>query len=162
MTLMEYGRYADSLSVCFSKGLGAPVGSAVVGSKSFIEDALRYRKIFGGGMRQAGILAAAALYALENNLNRIQEDHANAKVLAAELNKCKAVKMPSGSIETNMVIFDPRGTGLSQEDFLRAAASAGVLMTPERDTQARAVTHLNVTREDVLEAARRIISLLTR
>lgn len=160
--LREYARYADSLSVCFSKGLGAPVGSAVIGSRGLVEDARRYRKIFGGGMRQAGILAAGALYAIEHNLDRIVEDHENAKIFAEELNQGGKISIRGDHVESNMVIFDLSGTGFTQEAFLKAIATEGILLTPERDTQARAVTHLDVTRDEVVEAARKICTLLSK
>ena len=92
VSLGEYGAQVDSISACFSKGLGAPVGSVIAGSRPFIEEARRYRKIFGGGMRQAGILAAAALYAIDHNIDRLAEDHENAKLLARELEEVPAVE----------------------------------------------------------------------
>jgi threonine aldolase len=160
--LGEYGRLTDSLSVCFSKGLGAPVGSAIVGDRALIDEARRYRKIFGGGMRQAGILAAGALFALNNNLNRIGADHENAKLFMEELNQSISINVEPDLVETNMVIFDISGTGHAQSAFLERAAGLGVLLTPERGTRVRAVTHMDVTKDDVVEAGRRICSFLSK
>lgn len=154
--LKQYARYADSLSVCFSKGLGAPVGSMILGDRGTIERARKYRKIFGGGMRQAGILAAAAEYALDENLPRLGEDHEKAKSFWRILSADRRLALSGGPVETNMVIFDVAGTGRSRDDFLALAARAGVLLTPEKETQVRAVTHLDISREEAEEAARRL------
>jgi len=158
--LDEYGRHADTISVCFSKGLGAPVGSMILADRKGIERARKYRKIFGGGMRQIGILAAAAAYALDHHLPRIGEDHEKAKLLASELNLGGKIHVDSAAVETNMVIFDISHTGRSQASLLGLLARAGVLLTPERDTQLRAVTHLGVSLQEVREAASRITGAL--
>ncbi len=156
----DYARYADCLSVCFSKGLGAPVGSMVVSDRKTIELARRYRKIFGGGMRQAGILAAGAEYALVQNLPKLGEDHEKARVFASELEKSGRLAPAPGSVETNMVIFDITPTGRSRDDFLTLLARVGVLLTPERENQVRAVLHLDVTIEEAATAAKRIVEAL--
>lgn len=160
VSLADYAKYADSLSVCFSKGLGAPVGSMIVADRKTIGLARRYRKIFGGGMRQAGILAAAAEYALDHHLRKLPEDHEKARIFAAELERCGKVRVVSAPVETNMVIFDVEGIGRSRDDFLTLASRAGVLFTPERETQVRAVMHLDVTLRDVRDAAGRTVELL--
>lgn len=151
--LREYGACFDSLSVCFSKGLGTPVGSMVLGEKAFIERARRFRKIFGGGMRQAGILAAAALYALEHNIERMAEDHRHARWLAESLQDLKGLEMDLDSIQTNMVIIDVARSGKSQEEALRLLAAKGLLLTSERSSSIRAVTHLDVSFDEVREAS---------
>ncbi|HLF13534.1 MAG TPA: GntG family PLP-dependent aldolase [Bacteroidota bacterium] len=156
----DYARYADSLSVCFSKGLGAPVGSMIIADRKTIELARRYRKIFGGGMRQAGILAAAAEYALVHNLPKLSDDHEKARVFASELEKSGRIAPAPGSVETNMVIFDVSGTGRSRDDFLTLLAGVGVLLTPERDDQVRAVMHLDVSRDEAVLAGKRIVEAL--
>jgi threonine aldolase len=156
----DYAGCVDSLSVCFSKGLGAPVGSVIAGEAAFIEQARRYRKIFGGGMRQVGILAAAALYALDHNVERLKEDHAKASYLAGELSQVKGLGVDREEVQTNMVIAETEGTGKSQSEVLRLLKASGVLMTAERDSAVRAVTHLDVSMEEVKEAARIICSLL--
>ena len=160
VSLSDYGRYADTLSVCFSKGLGAPVGSMILGDRKAIESARRYRKIFGGGMRQAGILAVAAEYALRENLAKLTQDHEKAKLFASTLERSGKVRIASAPVETNMVIFDVEGIGRSRDDFLTLMAHAGVLYTPERATQVRAVMHLDVSIEEVAEAAKRTTEAL--
>ena len=112
----EYAKYFDSLMFCFSKGLGAPVGSILAGTKEFIEKAHRYRKMLGGGMRQIGILAAAALYALEHNIDRLAEDHRHAKMLANALAKIKGFQINPDHVETNIVIFDVSNSGLTVDE----------------------------------------------
>jgi threonine aldolase len=149
----EYARYFDSVSVCFSKGLGAPVGSMIVGSKSFIEDARKYRKIFGGGMRQAGILAAAALYAIEHNVNRLADDHRNAKMFGGELTSLSQLKVNASDVQTNMIFIEIIDRKLTQAGVLALLKEHGVLLTPERHSEIRAVTHLDVSESEVLLAA---------
>ena len=162
VSLRELAEPFDTLSVCFSKGLGAPVGSMIVGDRQSVESARRYRKIFGGGMRQAGILAAAALYALDHNIARLAEDHASAKHFASELATIKGFAIDLPSVQTNMVITDIAGTGKSRDEVLHLCSEAGVLMTPERESSVRAVTHLDVSAEDVREAAARIVRIFSR
>jgi threonine aldolase len=150
----EYAKYFESISVCFSKGLGAPIGSMIIGSHQVIEDARRYRKIFGGGMRQVGILAAAAMYAIENNIERLYTDHENAKMFAKELSKIKKLKINPDNIQTNMVIVDISETGKTQTQVLQMLKEEGVLLTPERDAFIRAVMHLDVNKNQVTDAAK--------
>jgi threonine aldolase len=152
-SLKEYARHFDTLSVCFSKGLGAPVGSMILGDRAFIEKARRYRKVFGGGMRQSGILAAAARYAVEHNIERLAEDHRNARWFAESIAGLKDLEIDMASIQTNMVIADVAKSGKSQEEALRLLAERGVLLTSERRTSIRAVTHLNVSKGDVERAS---------
>ena len=148
----EYTRYFETVSICFSKGLGAPVGSAVAGSTETIQRVHRFRKMFGGGMRQAGIIAAGALYALEHNVNRLAEDHANAKSLAEALAEMPGVHVDPGTVETNIVYFDideRTGTAPALCDALR---ERGVWTLPVAPQRARAVTHLDVSRQDIERA----------
>lgn len=145
----EYAQYFDSLMFCFSKGLGAPIGSILVGTRAFIEQAHRFRKMLGGGMRQVGILAAAALYALEHNIDRLTEDHENAKSLARELATIKGFQINPDYVETNIVVFDVAKTGLTAEQVIGRIAAKGILMVPFGPTLVRAVTHLNVSRDDI-------------
>lgn len=139
----EFGTLFDSISICLNKGLGAPVGSVLLGDKEFINKARRVRKVFGGGMRQAGYLAAAGLYALENNISRLSEDHDNAKRIADALNKKDFITniLP---VETNMIIFEIKGkyTAQSLADFFK---NQQILCIPISSTQIRMVTHLDVT-----------------
>jgi threonine aldolase len=140
----------DSISVCYSKGLGAPVGSALVGSKAFLERAKRFRKMFGGGMRQAGIIAAGALFALRNHRARLSEDHANAKALAEGISGFKGVEVAPGEAETNMVRF--RVTGVPSKDVMERLRARGVLVLGIDRLTIRAVTSLMVCSDDIRRA----------
>lgn len=161
VSLQEYGQCADSLSVCFSKGLGAPIGSMILGTKDFIERARKFRKIFGGGMRQVGVLAAAAEYALEHNFQKLSDDHAKASVLAHELSKIRSLKINLQNVQTNMVMIDIEATGKKQSDVLTMLKQNGILCTPERSTWIRAVTHLDVSMDDIRQAVKVFQSLFT-
>jgi threonine aldolase len=142
----------DSVSVCFSKGLGAPVGSCLAGSAEFILKAKRARKLFGGGMRQSGLLAAAALYALDHHRERLVEDHRNARKLAETVQKCHGLKLVPESIDTNIVIFaiDP-SIGTAPE-FIAKLQSRGVNAMATSNRNVRMVTHLDVSSDQIDEA----------
>jgi len=148
----EYAQYFDSVSVCLSKGLGAPVGSVLCGDADFIERARRYRKILGGGMRQVGILAAAGLYALEHNISRLKEDHEKARYFAQEVSKIKGFDIDMETVQTNIVIIDVAKTNGDPEDILRLLQGNGVLLTQGGYRKLRAVMHLDVSFEEVKEA----------
>lgn len=148
----EYARYFDSVSFCLSKGLGCPVGSLVAGSARLIDTVHRYRKMFGGGMRQVGILAAAGIYAFEHNISRLKEDHDNAKELARALHAIKGVTINLEDVETNIVIFDVAGTGMDAYTVIDHLKQSGVLMLPISQTKIRAVTHLDVSDKDIDQA----------
>jgi threonine aldolase len=140
----EWCQHFDTVSVCFSKGLGAPVGSALAGSKSAITKARRLRKAFGGGMRQAGVLAAAAIYALDNHFARLAEDHAHARLLGDAIRQTPGLELCPQSIDSNIVIFavDPKlGTAA---EFCQRLKEQGVLMITVAPNLVRAVTHLDV------------------
>jgi threonine aldolase len=145
----------DTLSVCFSKGLGAPVGSAFVGSREHVIQAHRFRKMLGGGMRQAGILAAGALYALEQHRARLVDDHAAARAFAEILQGAPGLEL--APVETNIVSLTTR---LPAADVARRAAEHGVLMNATAKHQLRAVTHLDVSLEQVKSAAHALRPLL--
>ncbi|RCK76545.1 MAG: Low-specificity L-threonine aldolase [Ignavibacteriae bacterium] len=151
ISLKEYAKYFDSILVCLSKGLGAPIGSLIVGDSEFIERARVYRKMFGGGMRQVGILAAAGIYAVENNIQRLAEDHLKAKRLAEELQSLKTFYINLQNVQTNMVIFKIVSE-ISQQEVLEKLKANGVLLTPEHHNSIRAVTHLDVTFDDIDKA----------
>ena len=140
-TLKEYGETFDSISICLSKGLGTPVGSLILGNKDFIKKARRIRKIFGGGMRQAGYLAAAGLYALQNNIERIKEDHHHSKMLAAALAKKSFVDniLP---VETNIIIFSVKNE-MTPKLFIEKMKEHNIFMYPISPTQVRIVVHLD-------------------
>lgn len=146
----EYAKPFDTLSVCFSKGLGAPIGSALVGSVEQMQRARRFRKMFGGGMRQAGIIAAGALYAIQNHRQRLQEDHANAKRLAIGLQQIPGLSIDPADVETNIVVF---GTGtLSALLLAERLAEQGVAVLAVAADAIRAVTHLMVSTAEIDQA----------
>jgi threonine aldolase len=141
----EYARYFDTISCCFSKGLGAPVGSAVVGDEPTIARVHRFRKMFGGAMRQSGILAAAAIYALEHHRGRLVEDHDNARRLAAGLAEIPGIRVDLNSVQTNMVFFDLEPSpSVTAPDLCRRLDAAGVKVLPIGPRRIRAVCHLDV------------------
>lgn len=142
----------DSVMFCLSKGLGAPVGSMIVGSREFIEKGRIYRKMFGGGMRQVGVLAAAGLIALEKSPARLHEDHANARLLADAVARMPGLKIDPASVRTNIVIFDCRGTGMNAVEFCEELEKRGVRAQDTAVYSVRLVTHWNVAREDVQRA----------
>jgi threonine aldolase len=149
---VEVGHIAapfDSVSVCLSKGLGAPVGSVLCGSREFIRQARRWRKMLGGGMRQAGIIAAAGIHALENNISRLADDHANAALLARELAAIPDLTLDPATVQTNMVFFTPRaGTSGALTQYLK---SRDILADPGKAI--RLVTHLDVSEADMRTTA---------
>lgn len=151
---------ADSVMFCLSKGLGAPVGSMLLGTRAFVEEARRWRKLLGGGMRQAGVLAAAGLVALEETPPRLREDHANARRLAVGLAELPGVRLDPERVQTNIVIFDVSETGLAADEICaRVRASHGVLCSGFGDS-IRMVTHYDVSREEIdvaLEALRQVL-----
>ncbi len=149
----EYAQHFDSVSVCFSKGLGAPVGSAICGTANFIEKAHKWRKVFGGGMRQAGIIAAGALYAVNNNIERLKEDHAKAKFLAESLSSLTRCTIDVESVQTNIVLIEVEKTGKTPSEIISLLKSKGVLVSQGTFTSIRIVTHLDVSMEDVRNAA---------
>ena len=148
----EIAADADTVMFCLSKGLGAPVGARVVGKADAIARGRLYRKRLGGGMRQVGVLAAAGLIALEEMPGRLSDDHANAKYLANGLARLPGVKLDPGNVQTNIVIFDVSETGLPSADLSRAFKQRGVLLNGVNPTLMRAVTHLDVSREDCVRA----------
>jgi threonine aldolase len=158
-SVAEITRKFDSVMFCLSKALGAPVGSLLVGSQQFIERARRVRKALGGGMRQAGVLAAAGLIALEKMPSRLHQDHANARFLAEGLARMPGIKIDPAKVQTNIVIFDISGTGMTAADFSHKLAESGVLMHGITPELVRVVTHMDVDRaacERALEAIRAV------
>jgi threonine aldolase len=153
-------RSVDSVQFCLSKGLGAPVGSMIVGSREFIERCRPIRKMLGGGMRQAGVLAAAGLVALEQGPGRLQEDHDNAQVLAQRLSRIPGIGLDASKVHTNIVIFSVKPSGLSSAEFLARLAARRVLAVPVDGDRVRMVTHLDVTRGDIDAAADAVTAVL--
>jgi threonine aldolase len=140
----------DSVWLDFSKGLGAPVGAALAGSKAVIQEAWRWKHQFGGAMRQAGIIAAGAIYALEHHIERLAEDHTNAKALAQGLAEIEGISVEP--VETNILFFDVAGLGLTAEAFNRATLEHGLRFSDSGPTRVRAVTHLDVSNVQIEEA----------
>ncbi len=156
-----YAEHFDTISVCLSKGLGAPVGSLLVGSEELIAKARRVRKAFGGGMRQVGIIAAAALHALRHHREGLSTDHEHALLLARELSVFAAVDLDPDGVQTNIVMFDVND-GRSATDVLQELANCGVLMVPFGPTRIRATTHRDVTEAHIRAAIGRAGSVLDR
>lgn len=156
----KWAQHFDTVSICFSKGLGAPAGSALCGPKDLIAEAVRHRKVLGGAMRQSGILAAAALYALENNIERLTEDHANARRLAEGIRQIDHLTPVSDKIDTNMLFFrvDPAwGTAV---EFVEKIKKQNVWMLSTAPATIRAVTHLDVSSSDVARTIEIIASVM--
>lgn len=155
ISVKEYATHFDSISCCFSKSLGAPVGSVIAGTKEFIKEAYRVRKGWGGGMRQSGILAAAAFYALENNVQRLSEDHEKAKTFAKAINENPNLEIDINSVQTNILIFKP--LKMNVEEAINRCKEGGLLLIAGRVDSLRAITHLDVSFEDI-DSAIKIIS----
>ena len=157
----EYAQYFETVSTCFSKGLGAPVGSAVASDAATIRRVHRFRKMFGGGMRQAGILAAAAIYALDHNVERLADDHRNARHLAEALNEMPGLTVAIEAVQTNILYIDVAPSLGPAADFARRLDEAGVRMLATAPQRLRAVTHLDVSADDVeraIEVTRRLLA----
>lgn len=158
----EIAQSFDSVMFCLSKGLSAPVGSIIAGSRSFIDRALAVRRMFGGGMRQVGVIAAAGIVALEKMVARLEEDHANARFLAKELAQISGINIDPEKVQTNIVAFDTSGTGLSVTDCSAKLKQRGVLANGIDNNRAlRMVTHKDVSRSEIetaLEALRNVIA----
>lgn len=156
----EWAKHFDTVSVCFSKGLGAPVGSALAGPKAFIAKARRQRKLFGGGMRQAGIIAAGALYALEHHIERLAEDHRNAKIIGQAIADTPGLMLTPKKVDTNLVWFQiDRALGTAK-DITAQLKQAGILVHAVGPQKIRICTHLDVTQaqaERVAETLRKLV-----
>jgi threonine aldolase len=158
VSLAEYGSCADTVSMCFSKGLGAPVGSALASRKDVIERARRLRKRLGGGMRQAGILAAAALHALDNHIGRLRDDHENATRLAEFVEKVPGLSI-AFPVETNIVVVAVDPARWTTDALLGALRESGVMAVPFGAGRIRMVTHLDVSADDIERAGKVLASL---
>jgi threonine aldolase len=159
-SVVDLTRDFDSVMFCLSKGLGAPVGSMLVGSKEFIEEARIVRKMLGGGMRQAGVLAAAGLIALEEGPKRLHIDHANAKFLAQGLAEIPGIKIDPSKVVTNILFLDVSGTGLTSYEISKCLAAQGILANGTTPQIMRMVTHLDVDRagcERALKVLREVV-----
>lgn len=148
-SVADLTQHCDSVMFTLSKGLGAPVGSMLLGSRDFITEARTWRKRLGGGMRQIGILAAAGLIALENGPKRLHEDHENAKRLAEGIAEIPGISISASSVQTNIVIFDVSGTAKTAGEICSRLKAEGILAIAISDTQIRMVTHLDVSARDI-------------
>lgn len=161
VSLREYGQLVDTISVCFSKGLGAPIGSMLLGDRETINRAHKFRKIIGGGMRQVGVVAAAALYAVRNNITRLAEDHRKAEIFRKIIEKVEGIDVLPKTAATNMCIFTLGNRQIgSVDDLLVELKRRGVLLTPSGRGRLRAVMHLDVSLEEVRVAAEIVARLL--
>ncbi len=149
----QWAQHFDTVSICFSKGLGAPVGSAICGTREAIERARWHRKLLGGGMRQVGIIAAGALYALKNHVDRLAEDHEKAQVLASAIRESKGLSLPSEQVDTNIVFFDVDPSLGTADEFCARLHDQGVRVLALKHTAVRAVTHLDVSMNDIEQVA---------
>ena len=157
----EYARHFETVTFCLSKGLGAPAGSLIAtDDRALLERLRRFRRMYGGAMRQAGILAAAGLYALEHNVQRLAEDHRNARQLAARLQQIPAISITPETVATNMLFFDVHSTRLSVSAFIAALKQEGVLINAVGGHTCRAVTHLDVSTDAIERAGDRIARVL--
>ncbi len=155
----QWCQHFDTVSLCLSKGLGAPVGSILAGTQEKITLARRHRKLFGGGMRQAGVIAAGGLYALQHNIERLAEDHQNALVLANAVRAAEGLRLEPPRVDTNMVLFRVAQWLATAPDFAASLESHGVRCLAICPEQIRLVTHLDVSREQVERAGEIIVTL---
>lgn len=149
----DYGSPCDSVWLDLSKGLGCPFGGVLAGSRAFMDEAWRWKFRFGGGMRQSGMMAAAGLYALDNNIDQLASDHDNARLFAELISQIPGIALEFEETATNLVFFNITGTGLSTDDVSDALEKRGIRIGCESDTCMRAVTHMDVSRADIKEAA---------
>ncbi|MCE9529990.1 MAG: aminotransferase class I/II-fold pyridoxal phosphate-dependent enzyme [Planctomycetes bacterium] len=149
----EWGKLFDSISVCFSKGLGAPVGSALSGTKEFINKAKRIRKLFGGGTRQGGIIAAGALYGMENHIERLADDHRNAQIIAEAIADTPGLRLDPAQVETNLIWFEADRDLGTAKDIAGRLKEKGVLVSQSGPQIMRACTHLDVSTAQCMQAA---------
>ena len=156
----DYCQFFDSAWVDLSKGLGCPVGAVLAGSKGFIDDAWRWKQRIGGAMRQAGMLAAAGLYAFEHHLEHLARDHENARRLAQIVSRNDNLKIVSGEIESNIVFIDVAGTGLSAFDISQHLENKGINIGAFSGTVLRAVTHLDVSAEQIEASGQELLSTI--
>ncbi len=159
-SVKEFGRHVDSVSICFSKGLGCPMGSVLVGDQETIAKARRIRKLFGGAMRQSGMMAAAAIYALEHHLERLKDDHDHARTFAEAIAEIPGIKIDPNDVGTNLVFFDVDPERGPAAELTTRLLEHQVKMLPIGPQRIRACTHLDVDREDMLEAAQAIRTVM--
>lgn len=149
LDVQEFTKHVDTLMFCLSKGLSAPIGSIVVGDREFISRARKYRKMLGGGMRQAGIIAAAGIVAIEKMVDRLKDDHANAQLLAKGLARIDGIVADPQQVQTNIVIYDVSGLGIDSRTWIRELKKHGVKAGAQEGGRVRMVTHRGIEREDI-------------
>ena len=149
LDVREFTRHVDTLMFCLSKGLSAPIGSMVVGEQAFVDRARRYRKMLGGGMRQAGIIAAAGIIAVEKMVDRLRDDHVNAKALAAGLSKIPGITVDVARVQTNIVVYDVTGLGVDGKSWVAELGKHGVKAGAQEFGRVRMVTHRGIEKEDI-------------
>lgn len=157
----DYGSPCDSVWLDLSKGLGCPFGGVLAGSKAFMDEAWRWKFRFGGGMRQSGMMAAAGLYALDNNIDQLMSDHDNAQLFAELISQIPGVALEFEETATNLVFFNITGTGLGTDNVSDALEERGIRIGCESDICMRAVTHMDVSRADIEEAASILREIVT-
>lgn len=161
VTARELVVSVDSITFCFSKGLGAPVGSMICGSRAFIEQARAARKLFGGGMRQSGIVAAGCLYALDHNIDRLADDHRHATQIAETLAACPGIRIDLPSVQTNILYFDIVRDDLTAPGLCEKLSAEGIVASPRSDTNIRFVTHLDIDDGDTNTVCEVLQSILS-
>ena len=157
----EWARHFDSVSVCFSKGLGTPLGSALAGTREFVIQARRIRKLFGGGMRQAGIAAAAALYALDHHIDRLAEDHRNARLIAQAIADTPGLRLDPPEVETNLIWFEVDPELATAQQLAAALKQRGIWVFAAGKHRLRACTHLDVSSAQAERVAETVRQILT-
>lgn len=157
---LDFAQHFETVSFCLSKGLGAPVGSILAGTRPLIKEALRWRKVLGGGMRQAGILAAAGIYALDNNVDRLAEDHENAQILARGLAELDGIEINPEHVESNLVFFRTVLPQMTAPELTTKLKEHGVLVLATGPNSIRAVTHLDVDRAGIDKALKALRAIL--
>ncbi|EOD01392.1 low-specificity L-threonine aldolase [Caldisalinibacter kiritimatiensis] len=156
----EITKYTDSVMFCLSKGLSAPVGSILAGSEAFVEKARRYRKMFGGGMRQAGVIAAAGLVALDKMIDRLKEDHDNIKLLASKLNQIDGIEIDNESVQTNILMINIESSKYSSKELVEEMKKRGILTSVITDSIIRFVTHRHITKDNINYAVDKINEIM--
>jgi threonine aldolase len=149
LDVREFTRYVDTLMFCLSKGLSAPIGSLAVGDREFIDRARRFRKMLGGGMRQAGVIAAPGIIAIEKMVDRLKDDHANAKLLARGLAKIEGISLDPANVQTNIVLYDISGLGVVAKEWVAKMSEFGVKAGAQEAGRVRMVTHRGIEKEDI-------------
>jgi len=152
VAMHQFADHCDSVWIDLSKGLGCPVGSVIAGTQGFIDDVWVWKHRLGGAMRQSGVLAAAGLYALDHHIERIAEDHENAQLLANAIEEMQGLRLDPGPVETNLVFFDVSESGQTAAEIISKLLQTGIRMGATSDMRIRAVTHLDISKDDVQKA----------